>query len=1627
MNVEQGFRILIVDDDPHVLRAHSRLLRQAGYRVFEAHTGEECLGLAQENKPDLILLDVVLPDVDGVEVCRRIKANPELRGTFVVLLSGLKTASDEQAEGLEDGADGYITRPIPNREFLARVRSFARIKTLESELRVQYEWLRVTLSSAGDGIMATDDEGRIEFMNPVAESVTGWGEEEAQRKPIEDVFTVVDGHTGEPLANPVRQVIRGRGTVRLDPCVSLIGKDGRRVPISDSAAPITDGQGEMVGVVLLFRDITERVQAEATRRQAEADITRASDALRTSEQKYRDLFNNTNDALFLYELTSDGLPGRFIEVNDVACERLKYSREEFLQMGVRDINVAADWEETPVVLESLVRDGHVTFEWVHVRKDGTRIPVEISSHLFEREGKRVVLSIARDITERVRMDAIRSRAEDALRASEELLRRVIDTSPNCIFVKDQDGRYLLVNRAIAELYGTTPEEMVGKTDLEFADMLRLSPEEAEQFVADDREVIASRRAKFVAEEPFTLPDGTTRWFQTVKVPLNWMGAVDGDHASQQCMLGVATDITQRKEAEADIARASDALRESEDRYRNLVTRSHDLVCSHDLEGQIISVNPASAALLGYDESTLLEMNVRDTLAPEVRDEFDAYLEKIRDDGVASGLMRVQTQAGERRVWEYDNVLRTEGITKPIVWGMAHDVTQRVRAQQRLRESEKRFRTLVESSPDHIFILDRDGTYLFSNGRLHRVGLESGEALVGRHLRDVYPPDVAAFYQRQLERVCKSGQVVEFEHLMSEEDGVHYHLDILYPIHRGGEVWGVGGICRDISERKRAEVALRQREGRLKRAHRLAQLGHWDWYVETNELRWSREVFDIFGRSPESFRPTAAAFEATIHPEDMDMFLAERECALAERRDISIEHRIVRPDGTVRYVHELAEIIRDDQGNVERVSGTVQDITERKRTEEAVLRYAERLRALRAIEGAILAAWSPEDIAQAALRHVRQLVPCRGAGILTFDLAAREVTLFAMDAADDVSVRPGLGLPIAGSAELSALQQGKVLVEQDLAGAVGDSLAPPAIQTLRDVGVRSYVGAPLIAGGKLIGVVALASDRAGAFTPEQVDIIREVADQLAVALHHGQLRAALEVQERRLAALVEHLPEGVLWLDSERRILLLNPAAEDCLLSLTDATLPLDSAAAGVGDVLTHLGGRPMGELLKRPTEGAWHELTVAGPPQRVFEVVARPVTPVMEGELETDAGQPDQVLLIRDVTAEREAQERNYRQERLAAVGQLAGGIAHDFNNMLTTIILQAEMTLGKPHLLPDQIRAFQTIAEEARKAANLVRQILDFSRRSPIEREPVDLSPFVKETVQILERTIPENVVFRLEMGAEKRAAPLTVDADPTRIQQVLMNLVVNARDAMPEGGELRIGLSRVTIDPGEEPPLSEMAPGEWVCMSVSDTGVGIPPDVLPHIFEPFFTTKEVGEGTGLGLAQVYGIVTQHGGHIDVETGEGTGRGQSGGTTFRVYLPAYKREEEEIVCEDEALPAPEGRGETILLVEDQERIRLAGQQVLESLGYRVLTAVDGREGLDVYRAAERVDLIITDVVMPEMGGREMIRELRKVTPDLKALAITGYILRKDLEELKTEGFLDVIHKPFDVEILAQLIRRALD
>jgi CheY-like chemotaxis protein len=299
-----------------------------------------------------------------------------------------------------------------------------------------------------------------------------------------------------------------------------------------------------------------------------------------------------------------------------------------------------------------------------------------------------------------------------------------------------------------------------------------------------------------------------------------------------------------------------------------------------------------------------------------------------------------------------------------------------------------------------------------------------------------------------------------------------------------------------------------------------------------------------------------------------------------------------------------------------------------------------------------------------------------------------------------------------------------------------------------------------------------------------------------------------------------------------------------------------------------------------------------------------------------------------------------------------------------------------------------------------------------------MDLVPYVKEMIKLWQRTLPEIVAIRLATPGD----PLVVSADPARLQQALTNIAINARDAMAGGGELTVSLQEMTVADEDAAPLPGITPGQWVAIAIADTGVGIPPDVLPRIFDPFFTTKPPGQGTGLGLAQVYGIVRQLGGQIQVESLVGQG------TRFTLYLPMLDRPytAETITV----LAPPRGAGETILLVEDEKALRTAMLEMLSTLGYQVLTAESGRRARELYEAYhDRIALLISDLVMPDMSGLELHALLQKEPLNgrpLRLLLVTGYPLKDSDKRIIEHGLVDWIQKPFTMDTLARRVALAL-
>jgi two-component system, cell cycle sensor histidine kinase and response regulator CckA len=401
------------------------------------------------------------------------------------------------------------------------------------------------------------------------------------------------------------------------------------------------------------------------------------------------------------------------------------------------------------------------------------------------------------------------------------------------------------------------------------------------------------------------------------------------------------------------------------------------------------------------------------------------------------------------------------------------------------------------------------------------------------------------------------------------------------------------------------------------------------------------------------------------------------------------------------------------------------------------------------------------------------------------------------------------------------------------------------------------------------------------------------------------------------------------------------------------------------------------------------------------------------------AGTPVEIIgCWTDITEQRQLGDQLRHVQKMESVGQLAGGVAHDFNNLLMVILGHSEMLLNGATLSQEVTESLQNIHTAATRAGNLTRQLLAFSRKQIMRPGRLDLKELVGSVIQMLERTIGEHikVVTQCQPGLNP------VFADRNMVEQIVMNLAVNARDAMPNGGQLTISVNSQNIDAAHGLVQSESRPGRFICLSVTDTGSGIPEDVLPRIFEPFYTTKEVGKGTGLGLATVYGNVKQHNGWVEVESRIGHG------TTFNVYLPATGLSQSPDVAKVQAR-AVTGGTETILVVEDEPSLNKLINVTLKRQGYKMHAASSGAEALATWAARlNEVDMLLTDIVMPEgLSGWELAKKLQAVKPSLKVIYMSGYNAETAGTKLAMDKSVRFLEKPFGPQQLARAVRDCLD
>lgn len=905
---------------------------------------------------------------------------------------------------------------------------------------------------------------------------------------------------------------------------------------------------------------------------------------------------------------------------------------------------------------------------------------------------------------------------------------------------------------------------------------------------------------------------------------------------------------------------------------------------------------------------------------------------------------------ERFGWMSDSAL-TVLLVGILVWLVSRAVhledTARRTAEAELAQSEERFRKLVETSPVGILVNDI-GSIVFANPAACEIlGARTAGEAVGKSPEYFLHSDPPGAFGRGVRQVLTEGIMLShLEQKVVTWDGRNLDLEFsATPVDYHGRRL-VQIVVRDVSEHNRAEQALRENLERFELIGRATNDAMWDWDLANDLVWWSEAHFSRYGYARDGAR-SFEAFAARIHPEDRERVTARFRTVIARNETMwTDEFRIRRADDSYGVVLDRAFGLQDSSGRLVRMVGSMMDVTELKRAEESIGLLAQAV----ATTNEMICITSSDN----------RIVFANRAFLTGYGYAMEEIHGCTPD-----MLAPTLGKK---SALQSAIQE----------GARTTGWSGELINRRKDgTEFPIHLGASPVhdAAGRVVGLIYVASD-----------ITERKRAEEALRASERRFRAAFEQAAIGMAILSPH---GAFLRVNERLAAITGYTADELRnWSFDDITHPEDVSLSRETLLRLLTGEISSYELEKRylRKDGAAVWVKLAG------------------SLIRCDDGAPDYLFaLVDDITERRSLEEQLRQTQKMEAVGQLAGGVAHDFNNVLTAILGHVTLMRDDP-ILPSLAReSVEEIEKAAQRAANLTRQLLLFSRREIFQPHRFDLNEAVAGLAKMLRRLIGEDVQLQLSLSS----LPLFIEADPGMVDQVLLNLAVNARDAMPFGGLLHIAASETSVDLEKTRMEADVPPGRTVCLTVRDTGKGIPPELKSRIFEPFFTTKSAGAGTGLGLATVFGIVRQHRGWVTVESEV------DHGSTFRVFLPRV--ESGDTREEAQRLAVRRGMGERVLLVEDDEAVRLSAQMILENHGYEVKSATDGVNALQIWEQERGCfDLLLTDLVMPGgVSGTQLGRRLREKKPGLKVIYASGYSAVHAGRSLGLEAGETFVPKPY--------------
>ncbi|MGO9571019.1 MAG: PAS domain S-box protein [Desulfomonilaceae bacterium] len=1067
------------------------------------------------------------------------------------------------------------------------------------------------------------------------------------------------------------------------------------------------------------------------------------------------------------------------------------------------------------------------------------------------------------------------------------------------------------------------------------------------------------------------------------------------------VIHIATDITERK-------RAEDALRSEKDFSDTIMESLPGVFYLFRNDGNYLRWNRRLETITGYSYQDIDKMNFLNFFSEKNQPVIEEAIQQALDHGEVLVEADILTKDGNEIPYLFTGNQVTLNETQCVV-GMGIDIRERKRLEDEIKFNNILLSTQQEVSIDGILVVDEDGKILSLNSRFVNMWDIAPEVIDAKAdelaLQSVldklkYPEEflkkVNYLYAHQDETswdeiALKDGRTFErYSAPMLGADGNYY-----------GRVW----YFRDITERKRAEEALRERERAWATlinnlpgfVYRCANdLNLTMLYVSNGCLEVTGyEAGDLIGNKN-------LAYNNIVHPAYRDFIWEKWQDLLSRKAVCEVEYPIITKGGETRWVWERGQGVFADDGQLQFLEGFITDITERRNAENQMRLNEARLQSLHDI--AQYRAASTQDFLDFALNEAIKLTGSKVGYIYHYDEERRlfELNTWSKEVMKQCEVAQPQTLYELDKTGIwgEAVRQRKPII-------VNDFQAPNPLKKGYPNGhveLHNFMTILVLADEKIVAVVGAGNKDSDYDETDvrQVSLLMDSVWRIAKSKRS-------ETVQRRLATAVEHAAEGVLITDFDGTIEYVNKACEQMTGYEKEELLGRNPRILKSGE---HDGAFYEGMWQTIKAGKVWSGLIINRKKDgRLYHEEAT-ISPVKDssGKIVNFVG------VKRDITEHLELSKQLLQAQKMEAVGTLAGGVAHDFNNVLQVALGYSDLILADEDL-PQRYRAdLQKVHESARRGADLVQRLLIFSRKTDIKPQPINLNYRVKELRKMLERTIPKMIEIQLSLS-ENLA---TINADPTQVDQILMNLAVNARDAMPEGGKLLLETHNVVLDEDYARLHLEAESGQYVSLTITDTGTGMDKETLEHIFEPFYTTKGLGEGTGLGLAMVHGIVRQHGGHIRCYSEPGHG------ATFKIYFPAMVSDE---VKEEEAVrKMPRGGSETILLVDDEELIRDLGARNLTKAGYKVITASDGKEALQVYQERSHdIDLVILDLIMPEMGGKQCLEGLLSLNPSAKVIIASGYSADGPTKDALAAGAKGFVNKPYDIRQVLGVVREVLD